>query len=106
MGDSKARLTNAKGEKFGVDTRAGTERFNLLYSDAFRRADDRKTEIERQESILRRKMMLVSVHAGAHTKPWTKDEIKEVSERMHEPRKKACNFMHVNQRLTLHKTRS
>merc|ERR1712232_549256 len=81
--------------KFGVDTNAGTERFNLLYSDAFRRAEDRRIEVERQETVRQRKTMLVSVHAAAQLKPWTQTDIKEVTHRLHQPRRTHSTWQNV-----------
>jgi len=82
--------------KFGADHRAGTERFNLLYGDAFRRQQDRRVEVERQEHLRQRKDMLVSVHSAAQMRPWSKSDIEAVSTRMHAPRRNHTTWQAVS----------
>jgi len=81
--------------QFGVDAHSGTERFNLLYSDAFRRADDRRIETERQEAIRRRKNQLVSVHSAAQLRGWTDNEIRQLTHRITRPRRKGCTWFNA-----------
>eukprot|EP00928_Gymnodinium_smaydae_P046919 TRINITY_DN31285_c0_g1_i1.p1 TRINITY_DN31285_c0_g1~~TRINITY_DN31285_c0_g1_i1.p1 ORF type:complete len:829 (+),score=227.03 TRINITY_DN31285_c0_g1_i1:153-2639(+) len=83
----RTRRRVEKNRKFGVDLNAGDERFNLLYTDAFRRIADRRQACELYETVEKRRMMLVSVHAAAQTYPWSKEEVREVAERMHNPKK-------------------
>eukprot|EP00929_Paragymnodinium_shiwhaense_P064574 TRINITY_DN3235_c0_g1_i1.p1 TRINITY_DN3235_c0_g1~~TRINITY_DN3235_c0_g1_i1.p1 ORF type:complete len:1714 (-),score=501.51 TRINITY_DN3235_c0_g1_i1:139-5280(-) len=90
--DEDRRLISEPQRRKAQPAPAAKTRFNLLYFDAFRRADDRRLDIERAEAIRLRKAQLVSVHSAAQMRPWSKDEQKEVFERMHSRRRGSSSF--------------